>query len=355
MVNRLHSVVIALALMIGACSDRGAAVFAIPEPHANNAVAIAEGSDGETALYSFYGLKSGKTHADVSAAAYRCTVGARACEEIASPPVGEGRLASVAVTLHDRIFIFGGYTVAEDGTEVSTPEVFAFNPQTEDYKRRADMPTPVDDAVAFSYANRYIYLVSGWHDAGNVADVQVFDSWEDRWFAATPYPGAPVFGHAGGAVGGKFVIADGVAVVGEKDGRRQFGEVGEVWIGEIDADDPSTISWRAVAPHPYGPLYRMAASGDAEHNRIVFAGGGDNPYNYNGVGYDGVPAKPSDVVFAFDLDTEEWIELGRLTAPSMDHRGLLMDTDKFFIVGGLDETTAVRAAITEFNLRDDEK
>lgn len=350
MANRLYSIITALALMIGACSDSGDSVFALSEPHANNAVAIAERHDGETALYSFFGLTSGKTHADVSTAAYRCTVRTRVCESIAHPPVAEGRLASVAVTLQDRIYIFGGYTVAADGTEVSTPEVFAFNPQTEDYERRADMPTPVDDAVAFAYADRYIYLVSGWHNDGNVADVQVFDTREDRWFDATPYPGAPVFGHAGGMANGTIVIADGVAVIGEKDGRRQFGEVGEVWIGDIDPNDPAVIAWRAGHSHPFGPLYRMAASGDGRHNRIVFAGGGDNPYNYNGVGYDGVPAKPSDVVFAFDLDTEEWGMLGRLSSPSMDHRSLLIDDDKFFIVGGLDETTAVRGAITQFSL-----
>ena len=346
-------IVIAAAFYLGACSGGDDSAFALPEPHANNAIAVAAGPDGETALYSFYGLKSGKTHGDVSKQAFRCVVSARRCDEIAGPPVAKGRLASVAVTLQERVYIFGGYTVAEDGTEISTPEVFAFNPQTEEYQRRADMPTPVDDAVAFSYADRYVYLVSGWHNDGNVADVQVFDSREDRWFAATPYPGAPVFGHAGGAVGGKVVIADGVAVVGEKDGRRQFGEVDEVWIGELDPDNPAIIAWRAAPAHPFGPLYRMAATGDAEHNRIVFAGGGDNPYNYNGVGYNGVPAKPSDVIFAFDLGAEEWRKLGRLPTPSMDHRGLLIDGDNFFIIGGLDETTAVRAEITQFKITDD--
>lgn len=355
MTKRLAGIAIASAVFVGACSGGEEPSFALPDPHANNAVAMVAGPDGEPALYSFFGLKAGKTHSDVSKQAFRCVVSERRCAEIAGPPVAEGRLASVAVFLRDRIFIFGGYTVAEDGTEISTPEVFAFNPQTEEYQRRADMPTPVDDAVAFSYADRYIYLVSGWHDDGNVADVQAFDSLEDRWFAATPYPGAPVFGHAGGAVGGAFIIADGVAVIGEKDGRRQFGEVGEAWIGDIDPDDPAIIAWRAAPPHPFGPLYRMAASGDADRNRIIFAGGGDNPYNYNGVGYDGVPARPSDVIFVFDLDTEEWRSAGKLPAPSMDHRGLLIDDDTYFIVGGLDETTSVRAAITQFNVMETEK
>ncbi len=349
--NRLFAVVAFVAAGLGfGCSGSEEPQFSLPEPHANNAVALATHQDGEAALYSFFGLKSGKTHNDVSAQAFRCVVDDRRCEEIAGPPVAGGRLASVAVPLGDSIFLFGGYTVAEDGAEVSTPEVFAFNPETEEYKRRADMPTPVDDAVAFAYANRYIYLVSGWHNDGNVSNVQVLDTWEDTWFDATPYPGAPVFGHAGGAVGGKLVVADGVAVVGEKDGRRQFGEVDEVWIGAIDPDDPASIAWRRGAPQPFGPLYRMAAAGDAENNRIVFAGGGDNPYNYNGVGYDGVPAKPSDVVFAFDLGTEEWRELGRLPAPRMDLRGLMIGADGAYVVGGLDADLKVRGDVLEFEI-----
>ena len=341
-----------LTVVLFACSGQQAnQPFVLPEPHANNAVALATLDDGEEVIYSFYGLKSGKTHADVSQSAFRCPLAERRCEAIAPPPVDEGRLASVAVFLHDRIFIFGGYTVAADGAEVSTPEVFAFNPETNAYQRRADMPTPVDDAVAFAYANQYIYLVSGWHNDGNVSTVQVFDTWEDRWFEATAYPGAPVFGHAGGSVDGKFVIADGVAVVGVKNGRRQFGEVSEVWIGEINPDDPSVISWRAAPPHPFGPLYRMAAEGDPENNRILFAGGGDNPYNYNGVGYDGVPAKPSDVVFAFDLETEEWRDIGRMPAPRMDHRGLMIGADSAYIAGGMDADLNVSNEVLEFEIR----
>ncbi len=319
--------------------DRAPGVYAdhydrLPEPHANNAVALVPG-DREAVIWSFNGLRAGKTHEDVSKAAFNCVLPWGGCRAAQDVPVEQGRLASVAVFLHDRVFLFGGYTVAEDGTEASTPEVFAFNPETEEYQRRADMPVPVDDAVAFHFGNRYIALVSGWHDDSNVGIVQVFDTWEDVWLEAADYSGAPVFGHAGGAVGNKFVIADGVAVVGEQDGRRQFGAVDEAWLGEIDEDDPTQIEWNKLPPHPGGPLYRMAAIGDPENNRIVFYGGADNPYNYNGVGYDGAPANASDLLFAFDLESEQWIELGRTGKPSMDHRGLMAWNGAYWTLGGM--------------------
>lgn len=309
-------------------------VTAMPEPHANNAVALAPSEVGAT-IWSFNGLRSGKLHTDVSNAAFQCALPETTCRVAGEVPVADGRLASTAVFLYDRIFLFGGYTVEEDGTEVSTPEVFAFNPETEEYQRRADMPVPVDDAVAFHFGNRYIALVSGWHDDGNVAVTQIFDTWEDVWLASADYPGAPVFGHSGGAVGNKFVVVDGVAVIGEKDGRRQFGAVDEAWLGEIEENDPTEISWRRLPAHPGGALYRMAAIGDPANNRIVFYGGGDNPYNYNGIGYDGVPAKASDLLFAFDLESEQWVRLGHTGRPSMDHRGLMIWDGAYWTLGGM--------------------
>ena len=322
------------AVVVADASQFVAAQDALPVPHANNAVALVPNEAGAT-VWSFNGLRSGKTHLDVSKAAFQCTLPQGICRSAGEVPVREGRLASTAVFLYDRIFLFGGYTVEEDGTEVSTPEVFAFNPETEEFQRRADMPVPVDDAVAFHFSNRYIALVSGWHDDGNVALTQIFDTWEDVWLDSADYPGAPVFGHSGGGVGNKFVIVDGVAVVGEKDGRRQFGAVDEAWLGEIDETDPTQIAWRKLPPHPGGPFYRMAAIGDPENNRIVFFGGGDNPYNYNGIGYDGVPAKASDLLFAFDLENEQWVSLGRSGRPTMDHRGLMIWDSAFWTLGGM--------------------
>jgi Kelch motif protein len=324
-------------------------IAALPEPHTNNAVTVVASEDGAS-FWSFNGLGAEKTHKDVSKAAFVCKLPGGECRAAGDVPVEAGRLASTAVFLSGRIYLFGGYTVAEDGTEISTPEVFAFNPETEQYQRRADMPVPVDDAVAFAFGERYIALVSGWHDDGNVAIVQVLDTVEDIWLDASDYPGAPVFGHAGGAVGDKFVIADGVGVVGEKDGRRQFGAVDEVWLGELDPADPTNIAWRKLPPHPGAPLYRMAAVGDPEHNRIIFYGGGDNPYNYNGVGYDSVPARASDVLFAFELETDQWIELGRTDRASMDHRGLMIWDGAYWTLGGMNDAGDVTGDLVRIDI-----
>lgn len=334
----------------------GAVISRLPMATTNNAVASLE-IGGVAYLYSFSGLGAGKQPGDIHSRAFAVDLASGNVEVLGGlVPGGKDRLASIAVGLGDLIFIFGGYTVAEDGSEVSSPEVFAFDPVSRGYQARAPMPLPVDDTLAFAYAGRYIYLVSGWHDEGNVADVQVYDSREDRWLKATPYPGAPVFGQAGGIVGNRFVIADGVAVLGrDVAGRRQFGISEAAWLGVIDPGDPSVIRWQALPPHPGPALYRMAAVGSERLGLVIFTGGSPNPYNYNGIGYDGEPSEPSNLVFAYDPASGAWSALGRKPVATMDHRGLLEAGDKFYTIGGMGTGQQVSDQVLSFRLRGPER
>jgi len=324
------------------------ASFTLPEPISNNAVAVALGPDGPT-LYSFNGLKAGKSWKDTSNAAYACVIATESCKIIASVPVPEGRLASAAVTVAGKIYIFGGYTVAANGDEVSTPEVFAYDPATGRYEQKTDMPTPVDDALVVPYQNRFIYVISGWHDEGNVSVVQMFDTMTGAWTEATPFPGTPVFGHAGGIAGDSIIVSDGVATV-FADGKRKFVPAKLTWRGDIDPKSPTQITWRGVDAHAGAAKYRMAAVGDEAGHRIIFAGGAANPYNYDGIGYDGVPAKPSGGFFAYDLKSDQWMELGRLAEPSMDHRGLAQSGQEYYILGGMDADQKVTDRIVKFRI-----
>lgn len=332
-------------LLLAACAPPLAVETrdALPAPVANNAVAFGRDARGEGTIYSFLGLGAGKTPADIVTRAYACAEATLDCREIGDVPVDQGRLAGVAASVGGRIYIFGGYTVAPDGAEKSTPEVFRFDPVTEQYKRVADMPTPVDDTTAITLFDRYVYLVSGWHDDGNVALTQVYDAQLDRWFRATDFPGAPVFGQAGGGDGSSLLVMGGVkAVVGE-DGKRVFVASDEAWIGKVAEAAPDAIDWTRAPPPPVRPFYRMAASQGL--SVIYFAGGGDNPYNYTGVGYDGVSAKPSDKLIAYDVGAGDWRVVGE-TPPSMDHRGLVVGEMGLYVVGGLGSDLGVLSTIT---------
>lgn len=317
----------------------------MPTNISNNAVAELNEN-----LYSFSGLGQGKTHNDILSVALEFNAASGIWSKLPNVLGNKHRLASIAVTVKDRIFVIGGYTVGNDNTEASTPEVFAFNPITQEYKRRADMPIPVDDTVAFPYMDRYIYLISGWHDTGNVSSVQLYDTLEDKWSVATPYPGTPVFGHAGGIVGNKFVITHGVGVVGMVEGRRQFDTVAESYLGIIDPNDPQKITWAKLPETPTLPLYRMAAMGDVDTNRIVFSGGATNAYNYNGIGYDGQPSVPSAKVFSWEFDTNTWRQWPDKATATMDHRGLLKLGDHYITLGGMEGEQRVSASVHIFQL-----
>jgi len=141
-------------------------------------------------------------------------------------------------------------------------------------------------------------------------------------------------------------------VAGLVDGKRKFAAAPFAWRGDIDPANPEQITWRGIDPHPGGPRYRMAAIGDDESGKVIFAGGGDNPYNYDGVGYDGKAAKPTDRIFAYDLSSDSWVEAGKLAEPSMDHRALVKSGDRFYAAGGMDGDLAILDSVTSFGLKD---
>lgn len=336
-----------LAGLLLACTAEAKQLPPLPVAHSNNAVAKVE-LDGKLRFYSFMGLRAGKTHANISKQAFEYDVVARRWRELPEVPVAHGRLASAAVGIGELVYLFGGYTVAADGTEVSTPEVFAFDPKANAYSPRQPMPVPVDDTVAVPFNNRYVYLISGWHDKDNVRLVQVYDTVEDRWFRATDWPGLPVFGHAGGILGNQLVIADGVTVLGGETGSSRFKLIGDAWTGEINLTDPSKIAWKRLPSHPGKPLYRMAATGAQHTGSIVFGGGSEIAYNYDGQGYDGTPATPSKRVFSFDFHRNRWVDLGSRPTPSMDHRGLLEAGGVFYTLGGMGHQREVIGDIIPF-------
>ncbi len=116
--------------------------------------------------------------------------------------------------------MIGGYTVAEDHAERSTPGVYRLDMAAQPgWTRVATMPVPVDDAVALVHEDRYLYLVSGWSDSGNVNLVQVWDSRKNAWRQAEPWPGTPVFGHAGGMVDNRLAIVGGMNAAREPTAR----------------------------------------------------------------------------------------------------------------------------------------
>lgn len=329
----------------------------LPQPVTNNAVAAVV-RDGRWEVFSFLGLGAGKTWRDTTNQAWAWHEGDAAWQELPAVPVPVGRLAATACAVAGKVFLFGGYTVDEQGAEVSTPEVFRFDPAGRTYTACAPMPLPVDDTVSAVYQDRYIFLVSGWHKTRNTTAVQIYDTQNDSWERGTEYPGTPVFGQAGGLSGATLVVWGGVRVLRAPLNGMKYAPSTECWLGEIDSEDCTRINWRAVAPPANArPLYRAAATGvSAGGGSIIFAGGTARPYNYNGVGYDRQPSEAVAEVFVYDVARGDWREgTAPMDIATMDHRGLLEYKGDCYIVGGLDAQQAVTARVTTFPLPEAKK
>ena len=322
---------------------------ALNQAVSNNAVTLVSTNNG-IYLYSFLGLRSGKSWQDISSGAAVLEPGEKEWTEL-SPVAGEsGRLAASAVSVGGAAWLFGGYTVAVDGSEKSIAGVYRIRPGESDSQWVTDMPVPVEDAVLLAYQDRYIYLVSGWHDLGNVNLVQVLDSRTMQWSQATPWPGAPVFGHSGGISAAQMLVCDGVRIqYPADDSPRKFLPSNECWMGKIDGENHRRIHWQSIPAHPGVARYRMAVTGD-DKNRVVFAGGASNPYNFNGIGYNGVAADGEASVFSYSFSSGDWQQHGNLPTATMDHRGLPYAHGWYYMIGGMQDKQTVVSGVYRFKI-----
>ena len=154
-----------------------------------------------------------------------------------------------------------------------------------------------------------------------------------------------MFGHAGGLVGDTIVYVDGARKNPAGD-QPKYVASDECWMGKIDHHDPRKIEWSKLPNHPGTARYRIAAGGSEKDQMIYFSGGTDNPYNFNGIGYNGQPAEPSPVTFAFDVRSSKWETLNSSTPdPTMDHRGLVVLPQGLVIIGGMDKAQQVTSQV----------
>ncbi|MGH9580643.1 MAG: Kelch repeat-containing protein [Terriglobales bacterium] len=312
------------------------------EPVSNNAVASLR-RGRHTLLFTFMGMGPGKAWNAITNQAWMFDTESGNWTRLRSVP-GLGRLAASAASVGGRIYVLGGYTVDAAGNEISVPNLDVYDPKKHLWRRGADIPVPVDDSVVGVYRDRYLFVVGGWSQKDNVRNVQVYDTKKNSWSQATPLPGTPVFGHSGGLVGDTIVYVDG-AYPNAQGGTPRYLAAEESWMGRIDGHDPARITWTRLPGHPGRSRYRMAAG--VWGGRIIFSGGTDNPYNYNGVGYDGRPSEPVAAAFAWNLARSAWETLPDNPRPTMDHRGLLPTHEGLVALGGMEEGQRVTARVTQ--------
>lgn len=306
----------------------------LPVAVSSNAVASLRGG---LELYSLMGIGNKKTWDDVKTNVYVLRLAsAKWSEERPVPGVG-GRLGAAAIGVKGHIYVFGGYLVDAQGMEITVPDVNAYWPNEHRWYRGEDIPVGVDQAVIGLTHDRYVYLVGGRSKNGPANSVQVYDTLKNTWSQGTPFPGTPVFGHAGGLVDDTIVLVGGA--MKNTTGIPPYVASEECWIGRIDKKDPNKIAWSKLPPHPGAARFDIAA-GAYEH-RIVFSGGTTAPHNYKGLGYDGKPAEFSTVTFTFDLHSNQWDTIAGENLPGRSDAGGILSTPVGpVMIGGMLENLA---------------
>ena len=315
----------------------------LPLPLSNNAVAITrEGKDSK--FFSFMGLGAKKTWNDITNRAFQLDLNSGKWTELRPVPGVAGRLAASAAAVKDGVYLLGGYVVDGQGQEGTLPDVNILSPYENRWYRGQDIPVPVDDAVIGSYRDRYIYLISGWSKTDPVNNVQIYDTEKDKWMQATPIPGTPVFGHAGAIVGDTIIYVDGAYK--NPAGSPKYVVSSDCWMGKITKGDITKIAWTKLPAHPGNARYRIAAGAGDKEDKVYFTGGTDNPYNYNGLGYNGQPSEPSPVTFAYNVRAGKWETINENTPDStMDNRGLAYASHGLVIIGGMAKGQQVTANV----------
>jgi hypothetical protein len=94
----------------------------------------------------------------------------------------------------------------------------------------------------------------------------------------------------------------------------------------------------------------MAAAGIPKVNGVLFVGGSENPYNYDGIGYDRQPSEPARGALLFDIDSQGWEVLEFEGVPTMDHRGLVPFKGQWLTVGGMAADQRVTDRVISYEL-----
>ena len=314
----------------------------MPAAVSSNAVASLKGG---LQLFSMMGVGPRKTWDDITNQVYVLNLSSGRWSDGRPVPGVVGRLGASAVGVKGQVFLFGGYVVDGKGEEITIPDVNVYVPGDQRWYSGEDIPVAVDSAVIGVNRERYIYLVGGRSKKGPVNNVQVYDVEKNSWSQATPFPGPPVFGHAGGLDDDAIVYVDG-AMKNTVAGFRYVASE-ECWLGKIDRKDPNKIEWSKLPAHPGTARLGIAAGPSDRDHRIYFSGGTAVPHGFQGLGYDGKPADVSTVTFSYDLHGRRWGTITENTPdPRADARGILATPLGPVILGGMAKGQAVTARVT---------
>ncbi len=306
-------------------------------PISNHAMCAGE-MNGLWYVYAFGGITSGLQESDIHRHAFRFDVAANSWNALPDVPDTLGKIASAASVVGDTAYVIGGYHVFPGPPfEVSSNRVHRLELSSNTWMPNgADIPVAIDDQVQAIWRDSLIYVITGWSNTTNVANVQVYDPAHDQWAAGTPVPNNTQY-KAFGASG--VIIGDTIYYHGGATTGSNFPAQDRLRIGIIDPLVPTSITWLPSVNGPLGARYRSGAI--AVNDEPVWVGGSSVSYNYDAVAYNGSGVvQPATEMLRWSQGA--FSSAGTTPTMVMDLRGLGdIGGGAFVVAGGMGPQQAV--------------
>jgi N-acetylneuraminic acid mutarotase len=193
-----------------------------------------------------------------------------------------------------------------------TAVVEEYDPATDTWTRRADMPT-ARQGLCTAAVDGIIYGIGGWSPGGDSSTVEAYDPVTDRWTRKADMPTERTLAAIAVVDGIIYVIGGNTSVVGAP------------WVASvIEAYDPARDRWTRKADMPTA---RYATAACVVDGRIYVSGGATKYGKLSGE-WDCVPT-----VEVYDPATDTWTQASDMPITRLWHTASVVD-GKMYIIGG---------------------
>jgi len=232
----------------------------------------------------------------------------------ADMPAGRARLATAVVD--GKIYAIGGSPHAD--AEVSTVEMY--DPATDVWSRRADLPR-ARNWLSASAVNGKIYAIGGkiYPSESMVSTVEVYDPVTDTWTRKANMPTARGM-HSASVLDGKIYVIGGVTGA--------FGP----WISTVEMYDPVTDTWTRKTNMPTA---RTAHSSSALNGKIYVIGGA-NDWGFC-----------LSTVEVYDPAKDSWARETNMPTARLSHSASVVDGSIYVVGGSLNPSSWTPVSIVE--------
>jgi len=231
---------------------------------------------------------------------------------VAPMPTARANLAS-ATSSDGRIYAIGGY----DANGASLATVEAYDSKANGWTAVASLPTARDALAAVTAADGRVYAIGGESSPSNgVTTVDVYDPHTNAWTAAAAMATARWGLTAATGSDGSIYVAGGCT--GTPCDPAHF-------LNTVEAYNPSTNTWRTVAPMPTSRVYAQAVSTTDGH--IIVLGGCCKVTGASG-------AALTETVEEYTISTNTWGTVAALPAPRFSFAAVTGHDGRIYAIGG---------------------